>query len=302
MHRPEHRRCRMCVYTHSTCFLAGGVRFFVFILEEITMDAESGRKYLGFDQRPRALDCDSKYKDISVAAKELYTKLLSRSSLSSKAESKYRDDYGVYVIYTVKEACNSLNCGRDKAMAAFGELVEVGLIQRRRVGYSNPYRIYVTDILHRSDKPTSTQSDHSTYIDRAGRPVEVGNTAPIKTNTQINNNIYTDTLNGESEQIIQAVQQLFDAYPLHRRQTISNIMRVVNDLSLTTDDLQLAQRNLAYYVESAMWHTSGGRYVPSVTKWLCEGLWRIRPKGPRADGRRELDDDEIAAIQRMMSD
>lgn len=127
----------------------------------------------GFDMRPRVLDTDPHYKKLSPAAKELYTKLYSRACLSATKDDLFRDERGVYVIYTVDEARDQLNCGKDKAINTFKELGEAGLIRRERHGYGNPYHIYVKDLLGRLEKSTSNSSEKPTNTDRENRPMEV---------------------------------------------------------------------------------------------------------------------------------
>lgn len=127
----------------------------------------------GFDMRPRVLDTDPHYKKLSPAAKELYTKLYSRACLSATKDDLFRDERGVYVIYTVDEARDQLNCGKDKAINTFKELEEAGLIDRERHGYGNPYHIYVKDLLGRLEKSTSNSTEKPTNTDRENRPMEV---------------------------------------------------------------------------------------------------------------------------------
>ena len=127
----------------------------------------------GFDMRPRVLDMDPHYKKLSPAAKELYTKLYSRACLSATKDDLFRDERGVYVIYTVDEARDQLNCGKDKAINTFKELEEAGLIDRERHGYGNPYHIYVKDLLGRLEKSTSNSTEKPTNTDRENRPMEV---------------------------------------------------------------------------------------------------------------------------------
>lgn len=55
---------------------------------------------------------------------------------------------------------------------------------------------------------------------------------------------------------------------------------------------------LALWKASDQWRESGGRYVPRAAKWLEERHWEF-PPNPRG---RELDEDEIAAIRRLMAD
>ena len=127
----------------------------------------------GFDMRPRVLDTDPHYKKLSPAAKELYTKLYSRACLSATKDDLFRDERGVYVIYTVDEARDQLNCGKDKAINTFKELEEAGLIDRERHGYGNPHHIYVKDLLGRLEKSTSNSTEKPTNTDRENRPMEV---------------------------------------------------------------------------------------------------------------------------------
>ena len=127
----------------------------------------------GFDMRPRVLDTDPHYKKLSPEAKELYTKLYSRACLSATKDDLFRDERGVYVIYTVDEARDQLNCGKDKAINTFKELEEAGLIDRERHGYGNPYHIYVKDLLGRLEKSTSNSAEKPTNTDRENRPMEV---------------------------------------------------------------------------------------------------------------------------------
>ena len=115
-----------------------------------------------FDKRPRELDSNPMYKKMSPAAKELYTKLLNRYYLSLNNGDRFKDEYGYYVLYTGEEACNQLNCKKDKTIKTFRELEFAALIRRRRHGYGNAYRIYVMDLLNQSDNPTNNISKKTT--------------------------------------------------------------------------------------------------------------------------------------------
>ena len=98
-----------------------------------------------YDLRPRELDTNPKYKKLSTAAKELYTKMNGRSHLSQTKGNQFRTEEGYFIIYTLEEAAEQLNCSLDKATKTFRELELVGLIKRVRFGYGRPYRIYVHD-------------------------------------------------------------------------------------------------------------------------------------------------------------
>ena len=98
-----------------------------------------------FYRVPKVLFTNERFWNISADAKMLYGILLDRMSLSIKNE--WYDKTGrVYIYYTVEEICDSLNCGRDKAMRLLAELDTgkgVGLIERKKQGQGKPTRIYV---------------------------------------------------------------------------------------------------------------------------------------------------------------
>ena len=101
-----------------------------------------------FFKIPRQLITDPKFKHVSTDAKLLYGMLLDRMSLSAK--NGWHDDAGrVYIYYTVKEVCQDIGCGRNKAMRLPAELDTVkgvGLIERVKQGQGKPDKIFVKKI------------------------------------------------------------------------------------------------------------------------------------------------------------
>ncbi len=101
-----------------------------------------------FFKMPRQLFDGSHFKSLSTAAKLLYGMLLDRMSLSAK--NGWHDDAGrVYIYYTVKEVCQDIGCGRNKAMRLLAELDTVkgiGLIERIKQGQGKPDKIFVKKI------------------------------------------------------------------------------------------------------------------------------------------------------------
>lgn len=92
---------------------------------------------------PKILFTDDRYRDISTDAKVLYGLLLDRVSLSIK--NKWVDDQNrVFIIFSLADVQESLNCGPQKATALFRELEKkAGLIERKRQGLGKPNLIYV---------------------------------------------------------------------------------------------------------------------------------------------------------------
>lgn len=94
---------------------------------------------------PKLLITDKRYNGISSDAKILYGVLMDRMSLSLK--NKWIDEQNrVFIIYSIKEICERLECSKDKAMYVMAELDSVkgiGLIEKVKRGFGLPDIIYV---------------------------------------------------------------------------------------------------------------------------------------------------------------
>lgn len=96
-----------------------------------------------FYRIPKALFTVPNFRELSTDAKVLYGILLDRMSLSLKnqwidAQNK------VYIIFTVDEIMDALNCANQKATRLMVELEKrAGLIERKRQGLGRPNLIYV---------------------------------------------------------------------------------------------------------------------------------------------------------------
>ena len=91
---------------------------------------------------PLALLANPKYKAMSLEAKLVYALLLNRLSLSQK-NGWVNVDGEVYLIYTREEVSAVLNISYKKAIAAFKELIEQGLLYEQRQGRGYPNLLYV---------------------------------------------------------------------------------------------------------------------------------------------------------------
>lgn len=94
---------------------------------------------------PTVLFTDDQYKYVSAEAKVLYGLLLARMDLSAK--NGWLDDQGrVYIICTLSEIMEKLNCADNKATKLMNELEDkCGLIERKRQGLGKP-RILICTI------------------------------------------------------------------------------------------------------------------------------------------------------------
>ena len=109
-----------------------------------------------FIRVPTILFTDDQYKYVSAEAKVLYGILLRRMDLSAK--NGWIDEKGrVYIICTVSEIMETMNCADNKATKLMNELEEkCGLIERKRQGLGKPNLIYVKNFLS-MDNPVESR-------------------------------------------------------------------------------------------------------------------------------------------------
>ncbi len=101
---------------------------------------------------PKVLLQHEAYKHLSAEAKLLYSLFLDRVGMSMK--NGWMDDQKrIFIIFTVDEIRDCLNCGRGKAIQLLNELEEnAGLIERRRQGLTKPNLIYVKSLIRVIDE------------------------------------------------------------------------------------------------------------------------------------------------------
>ena len=99
-----------------------------------------------FYRIPKALFTEPNFRELSTDAKVLYGILLDRMSLSLK--NQWLDAQNkVYIIFTVEEIMDALNCANQKATRLMVELEkQAGLIERKRQGLGRPNLIYVKNV------------------------------------------------------------------------------------------------------------------------------------------------------------
>ena len=112
-----------------------------------------------FIRVPTVLFSDEHFKSMSAEAKILYGILLKRMDLSAK--NGWLDDKGrVYIICTLEEIMETLNCGNQKAVKLMEELEsKSGLIERKRQGLGKPNLIYVKNFISSVDNPGENPSE-----------------------------------------------------------------------------------------------------------------------------------------------
>lgn len=112
-----------------------------------------------FYRIPKALFTEPNFRELSTDAKVLYGILLDRMSLSLK--NQWLDAQNkVYIIFTVEEIMDALNCANQKATRLMVELEkQAGLIERKRQGLGRPNLIYVKNFAVTTNSKSCEKSD-----------------------------------------------------------------------------------------------------------------------------------------------
>ena len=108
-----------------------------------------------FYRIPKVLFTNDHFKGLSSDAKVLYGFMLDRMALSVK--NRWIDEQDrVYIISTLEEVMEYMNCGKDKGVKILAELDSekgIGLIERVKRGLGKPAIIYVKSFLIRDHLP-----------------------------------------------------------------------------------------------------------------------------------------------------
>jgi hypothetical protein len=133
--------------------------------EKITFDYFRGyeSEMFTFYRIPKVLFTDPYFRKLSSDAKVLYGLMLDRMMLSKRNNWVDEEDR-VYIIFTLEEVMECMNCGRDKGMKILAELDSgkgIGLIERVKRGFGLPSIIYVKSFLiqHEPEEEISQEMD-----------------------------------------------------------------------------------------------------------------------------------------------
>ena len=101
-------------------------------------EADSFRFY----RIPQVLVTDERFKDLSCGAKILYGLFLDRVGLSNK--NGWRDELGrTFIIYSISEVMEDMNCSKVTAIKMTNELEKAGLLEKKRRGLGMPNVMYL---------------------------------------------------------------------------------------------------------------------------------------------------------------
>lgn len=120
-----------------------------------------------FIRIPKLLFTDKVFAGISNDAKVLYALMLDRMNLS-RQNNWFDNENRVYIIFTIEEAAETMNCGNDKIIKLFKELDDnngIGLITRKRRGLGKPSIIYVRNFVLNNESANKSDSHNERHQD-----------------------------------------------------------------------------------------------------------------------------------------
>ncbi len=132
-----------------------------------------------FYRIPKVLFTAECFKSLSCEAKVLYGLLLDRMSLSIK-NRWFDEEDRVYIIFTVEDVMELLNCSRQKAIKNLAELDSekgIGLIEKKRLGLGKPNVIYVKNFIikespEQEEKAPENAGNAQKYENQTSRSME----------------------------------------------------------------------------------------------------------------------------------
>ncbi len=125
-----------------------------------------------FYRIPKLLFTAECFRSLSCEAKVLYGLMLDRMGLSIK--NRWIDEGDrVYIVFTVEETAELMNCGMQKAVKLMKELDAekgIGLIEKKRLGLGKPNVIYVKNFMVREEPILPEKGENPDEKDTAGTP------------------------------------------------------------------------------------------------------------------------------------
>ena len=135
-----------------------------------------------FYRVPKVLFTNPYFRELSSDAKILYGLMLDRMALSIRNHWIDEEDR-VYIIFTLEQIMEYLNCGKDKGVKILAELDSekgIGLIERVKQGLGRPTLIYVKSFIIKEAMESEQSADDQEPAVQNCRQTE-GEEAEVKT-------------------------------------------------------------------------------------------------------------------------
>lgn len=179
----------------------------------------SGADTFSFYRIPKLLFTYDYFKVLSTDAKVLYGLMLDRMGLSVK-NRWFDNDNRAYIYFSIEDAMELLNCGKNKAIKSMQELDSeqgIGLIEKRRQGMGKANIIYVKSFTvddsvkfkNQTSKNSSDEENIEVYnsnrsLEQTSRGLQIKLPEVYIADPNNNKNNNTEMSNTESNLIISA--------------------------------------------------------------------------------------------------
>lgn len=195
----------------------------------------SGADAFSFYRIPKLLFTYDYFKVLSTDAKVLYGLMLDRMGLSVK-NRWFDSDNRAYIYFSIEDAMELLNCGKNKAIKSMQELDTeqgIGLIEKRRQGMGKANIIYVKsfsvneEVRFKNETSTDTPDTEVCISNRSleqtsrGLQIKLPEVYIEDTNNNKNNN--TEKSNTESYLILSAEEEGWDEMRAYSKLIRSNL-------------------------------------------------------------------------------
>ena len=145
------------------------------MMQEIQFDYFHGMEaeQYSFYRIPKMLFTEECFRGLSCEAKVLYGLMLDRMGLSIK-NRWFDEEDRVYIVFTVEEIAEMMDCGTQKAVKLVKELDAdkgIGLIEKKRLGLGKPNVIYVKNfMMAKEESPVPEKAGNPDDKETAGNP------------------------------------------------------------------------------------------------------------------------------------
>jgi len=135
-----------------------------------------------FCKFPKAFLMNSEYKKLSHSAMVFYAALIDRMSLSDRND--WRDDDGqIFILYSNKELCKTMNCSHETVTKRLRELEQFGLLKRKKRGQGKADVLYVLEPYEVCDSSAVQNAESKNYELQGISTTEGKNLASNKTDS-----------------------------------------------------------------------------------------------------------------------
>jgi len=141
-----------------------------------------------FYRIPKELFKNKFFASLSCEAKVLYGLMFDRMGLSMK--NAWLDELNrVYIYFTIEDVNELLGCKKDKSGKLFKELIDFGLIERKRQGQGKASRIYVKSFMLKDKEPQpDDKKPDSENPNESDEPMDESDSSVDNSNVAIDSN------------------------------------------------------------------------------------------------------------------